>query len=197
MIGRGKLKYVEETYFSATTLSIINVTFIALELNLGLHGENPATNLLGISLFTEMYLFMMQQEEEDHLPLLDINIYRSLNGFVGHRVYRKPTHTMCCLNTTSHHYPAQKFSILSTLTHRQAFKDNGYSFRQIHRVFHPRRRPNKAETKLQHTSIAFFPYIHSLLNCIERILAQHNIKSINFPPPMTCSVHRQVKDNLG
>jgi hypothetical protein len=37
--------------------------------------------------------FTMEVEEGDHLPFLDIDIYRKANGSLGHKVYRKPTHT--------------------------------------------------------------------------------------------------------
>jgi len=37
--------------------------------------------------------FTMEIEEEDHLPFLDIDICRKMDGFLGHKVYRKPTHT--------------------------------------------------------------------------------------------------------
>jgi len=32
-------------------------------------------------------------EDEGHLPFLDIDIYRKTDGSLGHKVYRKPTHT--------------------------------------------------------------------------------------------------------
>jgi hypothetical protein len=37
--------------------------------------------------------FSMEIEREGHLPFLDIDIYRKTNGSLGHKVYRKPTHT--------------------------------------------------------------------------------------------------------
>jgi hypothetical protein len=39
-------------------------------------------------------LFTMEKEEDGHLPFLDINIYRKPDGSLGHKVYRKPTHTI-------------------------------------------------------------------------------------------------------
>ena len=55
-------------------------------------------------------LFTMEKEEDGHLPFLDINIYRKPDGSLGHKVYRKPTHTNLYLNQNSHHHPA-KFEI--------------------------------------------------------------------------------------
>ena len=37
--------------------------------------------------------FTMEIEEEGYLPFLDINVYRKRDGSLGHKVYRKPTHT--------------------------------------------------------------------------------------------------------
>jgi hypothetical protein len=33
------------------------------------------------------------EKEEGHHPFLDIDVYMNTNGFLGRRVYRKPTHT--------------------------------------------------------------------------------------------------------
>jgi hypothetical protein len=59
--------------------------------------------------------FTMEKEEEDHLPFLDIDIYRKMGGFLGRRVYRKPTHTNLYLHWNSHHHPSNKQSILASL----------------------------------------------------------------------------------
>jgi hypothetical protein len=93
--------------------------------------------------------FTMEIEEEGHLPFLDIDIYRKMDGSLGHKVYRKPTHTNLYLHHKSHHHPANKHSVLSSLVHRakalcdqdslalelafltNVFKQNGYSHQQI------------------------------------------------------------------
>jgi hypothetical protein len=62
--------------------------------------------------------FTMEIEEEGHLPFLDIDIYRKMDGSLGHKVYRKSTHTNLYLNQLSHHYPANKHSVPSSLVHR-------------------------------------------------------------------------------
>ena len=67
----------------------------------------------------------------------------------GHKVYRKPTHTNLYLHQKSHHHPANKHSVLSSLVHKaktlcdqeslapeltfltNVFKQNGYSHQQI------------------------------------------------------------------
>jgi hypothetical protein len=89
--------------------------------------------------------FTMETESEGHLPLLDLDIYRRLDHSLGHKVYRKPTHTNLYLNTKSHHHPSNIQAVLSTLIHRaralcdkdslqaelvflkDVFKENGYN----------------------------------------------------------------------
>jgi hypothetical protein len=56
--------------------------------------------------------FTMETESNSHLPFLDIGIYRRPHGSLGHRVYRKPTHTNLFLNAEPHHHPTNKHSIL-------------------------------------------------------------------------------------
>jgi hypothetical protein len=105
--------------------------------------------------------FTMETESEGHLPFLDLNIYRRPDGSLGHRVYRKPTHTNLYLSAMSHHHPANKQAILSTLVHRaralcdqdslpaeldflkDIFRQNGYNNRQISRVFNRRLHTNQ------------------------------------------------------
>jgi hypothetical protein len=55
--------------------------------------------------------------EEGHLPFLDIDIYRKMDGSLEHKVYRKPTHTNLYLHQSSHHHSANKHSVLSSLIH--------------------------------------------------------------------------------
>ena len=87
----------------------------------------------------------MEIEENGRLPFLDIDIYKKEDGSLGHKVYRKPTHTNLDLHQLSHHHPANKHSVLSSLIHRAhalcdqdslpqeldflttVFKENGYN----------------------------------------------------------------------
>jgi hypothetical protein len=62
--------------------------------------------------------FTVETEKDGHLPFLDIDIYRRPDGSLGHKVYRKPTHTNLYLNPGSHHHPSNKQAVLATLVHR-------------------------------------------------------------------------------
>jgi hypothetical protein len=97
----------------------------------------------------------MDTETDGHISFLDIDVYRKPDRSLGHREYRKPTHTNLYLNATSHHHPATKQAVLSTLVHRAkavcdtnslpqrlqflraTFRNNGYSEKQILRALNP------------------------------------------------------------
>jgi hypothetical protein len=133
-----------------------------------------------------------------HLPFLDLVIYRRPDGSLGHKVYRKPTHTNLYLNAKSHHHPSKKQAVLSTLIHRaralcdedslqtllvflrDVFKQNGYNDRQIHRALN--RRPHLPQPDNEPNSVAFLPFVGTVFNRISRLVARHNIKSVGLPP---------------
>jgi hypothetical protein len=56
------------------------------------------------------------------LCLLHIDVCRTPDGFLGHNVYRKPTHTSLYQNHGSRHHHSNKQVILATLSHRQDCK---------------------------------------------------------------------------
>jgi hypothetical protein len=69
--------------------------------------------------------FTVEMEKDGHLPFLDIDIYRSPDGSLGHKFYRKPTYTKLYLNPDSHHHPSYKQAVLANLVHRaRAVCDN-------------------------------------------------------------------------
>jgi len=105
---------------------------------------------------------------------LDMDIYRKMDGSLGHKIYRKPTHTNLYLHQNLHHHPANKHSALASLMHRAkglcdddsltqeleflttVFKDNGYSPQQIRRAMEPA--TWTAKTNDKPTSTAYIPY---------------------------------------
>ena len=130
--------------------------------------------------------FMMEIEKDRHLPFLDIDVFRKLNGSLGHTVYRKPTHNNFYLNSTSDHHPSNKQAVLNTLVYRarsicdsthekltfltNIFKDNGYSHRQIQRALNPTYDELKGKEK--QTSVALLPYIRITFNRVSRLLSR-------------------------
>jgi hypothetical protein len=93
--------------------------------------------------------FTMEKGEKGHLTYLDIDSYRKPDNFLGHKIYRKLTHTKLYLRWDSHHHPANEQSVLDSLIHRAEalcnqdsltqelefytiiFKEHGYSPQQI------------------------------------------------------------------
>jgi hypothetical protein len=150
----------------------------------------------------------MESEKEVHLPLLNIDICRIPDGSLGHKVYRKPTHTNLYLNLASHHHPSSKQAVLSTVVHRaralcdkeslheeleflkSTFRENGYSLKQIQHALNPVVRTPKLNNKP--TSVALLPYAQTTYSRISRMLVKHNIRSVGLPPeenlrfPMSC-----------
>jgi hypothetical protein len=59
----------------------------------------------------------METERDGYLCFLDIDVYRSSDGSLGHKVYHKPTHTNLYLNSSSQPYPVNEVAVLSTLLH--------------------------------------------------------------------------------
>ena len=132
---------------------------------------------------------------------------------LGHKVYRKPTHTNLYLQQSSHHHPANKQSVLTSLIHRArslcdeeslpqdleflslVFKNNGYNQRQIQRALLPRTLANKNNDKP--TSIAYLPYTQTTFGRLSRMLSNYNIKSIALPPKEIGNFLPLVKEALG
>jgi hypothetical protein len=153
----------------------------------------------------------MEPERDGHLPFLDIDIYHKPDGFLGHKVYRKPNYTNLYLNSNSQHPPSNKPAIFFTLVHmarclchreslhneveflRTTFRQNGYSDRQIQRILKPLERVGRPPEKP--ASVAFLPYVSTTFNRTSRLLSKHNIKSVGLPPTIP-SFLRPAKDDL-
>jgi len=151
-------------------------------------------------------------KEEGLLPFLDIDIYRKTDGSLGHKVYRKPTHTNLHLHQNSHHHTANKQTVFASLIRRAkalyvqdsltqqleflttVFKDNRYSPQQIRRAMERATRTAKTNDKL--TSTAYIPYTQTY-GRLSRMLAKHKIKIVALPPRKVFSYLPPVKGALG
>jgi hypothetical protein len=151
-----------------------------------------------------------QIEKEGHLPFLDIDIYRKTDGSLGHKVYRKPTHTNLYLQQNSHHHPANKQFVLTSLIYTAkalcdqesltreleflttVFKNSGYSQQQIQQAMKPA--TPTAKTKDKPTSTAYLPYTQTTFRRLSRMLAKHDTKKSPFHLrnyPATCHLSRR------
>jgi hypothetical protein len=154
--------------------------------------------------------FPMETERDGHLHFTDNDVYRKPDGSLGHKVYRKPSHTNLYLNSNSHRQPSNKQAALSTLVRmarslcdqkslhseleflRIAFRQNGYSKRQNRRALNLPERVALPPEKS--ASVAFLPYVSATFNCISRLLSKHNIKSVGLAPTKIPSFLPPVKD---
>ena len=160
--------------------------------------------------------FTIEVEKNGCLPFLDILIYKTAHGTLGHRVYRKPTHTDLYLNKNSHHHPLQKSTVLRTLLHRAimvsdsdslpdeishlctTFKQNNYSNRDINKALR-KINSNKSndQPKKDYKGRAFIPYVGTVSSKIGRLLSKYDIKAVFRPPAKISQLLRPVKDDLG
>jgi hypothetical protein len=131
------------------------------------HGQEKLTEFLNqLNGMHNNLRFTMEKEEDGHLPFLDTDIYRKPNGFLGHIVYRKPTHTNLYLHQNSHRHSSHKQSVLTSLIHKATaichqdsinqelellttmFRNNRYSTQQIRRAMKPPTMTTKMKDKL-------------------------------------------------
>jgi hypothetical protein len=143
--------------------------------------------------------FTMETEKEGHLPFLDIDIYRTPHGSLGHKVYRKLTHTNLYItwlhiitpptnrpflqpwSTGSVRALCDKESLHEELQFlKTTFRENGYSMKQIQRALNPVVRTSKLNNKP--TLIALLSHVQMTYSCSSRMLAKHNIKSVGLLP---------------
>jgi hypothetical protein len=78
---------------------------------------------------------------------------------------------------------------------KDVFKENGYNGWQIHRALN--RRPHLPRPDNEPHSVAFLLFVGTVFNRISRVLARHNIKSVDLPRMKLSSLLRLVKDHLG
>jgi hypothetical protein len=123
------------------------------------------------------------------------------------------THTKLYLQQDSHHHPANKQSVLTTLVHgaralcdqkslpleleflNMVFKKNGYNQQQIQRAMKPTAQITK--TKDKPTSTAYVPYTQTTYGRLNRILAKYSIKSVALRPKKIAGYLPPVKEALG
>jgi len=159
--------------------------------------------------------FTKEQEVDGCLPFLDIHISRNDDGSLAHRVFRKKIHIEQYLHASSHHFPAQKMGVLSTLATRalrisdkrsfekekshllDVFVENGYSRYMGQRAFLKASKNSltKGEPKDRVLGV-HLPYVQGTTDRIGRILRRHSIP-VTFRPLNTIRMSlRSVKDPI-
>ncbi|XP_043263261.1 uncharacterized protein LOC122403673 [Colletes gigas] len=161
--------------------------------------------------------FTVEIEKNQQIPFLDVLVNRKHDGTLGHKAYRKPTHTDRYLQASSHHHPSQKVSVISSLITRAvsisepsslqqeltnvktALIKNGYTTPQINRtmrkIINTPVNTNTQSPPSQNTltSIAFLPYLQGITDRISRVLKKYNIKTIFQPAQKSAVAEHQIE----
>ena len=131
------------------------------------------------------------QKEDKTIPFLDVLLIIQEDESLGHRVYRKPTHTDRYLHCNSFHHPSIKNSVCKTLINRaktirevdniegelehlrSVLKMNGYPKKFTDNAMKTRQHVRE---KTEYQSSVSLPYIGSASHKIERILKEAGIQ---------------------
>ncbi|XP_060520792.1 uncharacterized protein LOC132698616 [Cylas formicarius] len=130
------------------------------------HGEKELQIFLAhLNSINNKIKFTMETEKDGRLAFLDVQVERRPNGKLGHKVYRKPTHTERYLNKLSNHHPRQKMGVIKTLMTRanrisepkylreeinhltNSLKNNGYTTSEIQKAMKNRRSKTRDTTE--------------------------------------------------
>ena len=144
--------------------------------------------------------FTLECEKDRHLPFLDLNVSRGVQGNLETSVYRKPTHTDKYLAFDSHHPICHKKSVAKTLLRRadclpfsldskaeerkyvsNVLKANGYTKTFLHNCQKPVTTSSTPNEREPVTGFAFIPYIQGVTEPIKRILNSYNVKVAQKP----------------
>ncbi|KAJ4448198.1 hypothetical protein ANN_10212 [Periplaneta americana] len=178
------------------------------------HGRRTLEDfLLHLNSQHEQIQFTMETEKDGQLPFLDVLVYRQENGALGHKVYRKPTHTDRYLHKDSNHHPRQKRAMIKTLFDRairvsdpqhldqeidhlhSALTANGYAKTELKRALKPRKKTTP-ESGQDHTKrgTVFLPYHKQVTDRISKILNRHKVDTIFLPTKQIRNSLRSAKD---
>ena len=137
--------------------------------------------------------YTLEREKDRHLPFLDLNVSRGVQGILETSVYRKPAHTDKYLAFDSHHHICHKKPVAKTLLRRadclpssldskaeerkhvsNVLKANGYTKTFLRNCQKPVTTSNSLDEREPATDFAAIPYIQGVTEHIKRILNSHN-----------------------
>ncbi len=131
------------------------------------------------------------QKDDKTIPFLDVLFTVREDGSLGHKVYRKPTHTDRYLHFNSFQHPSIKNSVCKTLINRakticevsnidnelehlrNVLKLNGYPRHFIDKAM---KMPQRVQQKTEYQSSVCLPYIGPASHKIERILKEVGVQ---------------------
>ena len=142
--------------------------------------------------------FTMETEENGKLPFLDVLVIKRDNR-LGHKVYRKKTHTDRYLHSDSNHHPKQKRGVINTLINRAlqicepqfiseelkhlntVLQANGYSKKDIDRATRSQRKLKTPKDKDIPLGTVYLPYIKGVTERIGKVLRKYKIQTVYRP----------------
>ena len=131
------------------------------------------------------------QKDDKTIPFLDVLLSIKEDGSLGHKVYRKPTHTDRYLNYNSFHHPSIKNSVCKTLVNRakticddDSIHDELEHLRNVlsingfprHLIENAMKTPKRRTQENEYHSYVCLPYIGPASHKIERILKKGGIR---------------------
>ena len=132
--------------------------------------------------------FMMEKEQDNKIPFLDVLITHTEQGF-RLSVYRKPTFTGQYLNFNSHHLYTVKKGIVCCLQHRaktissdtDAYQEQMISLR--HNLLEciisaPRNLDRRIENNTRKLTMVCLPYVKGLAERIQKICSPYDIRTV-------------------
>ena len=163
------------------------------------HGEEELGRFLAhLNQVHPRIQFTVERETDNQLAFLDVLVLRRTDGSLGHKVYRKPTHTNRYLHKQSNHHPSQKRAVLKTLVDRArriceprylddelrhlelALQANGYSVGEVRRAVRPRRTARPEVDSRETVGFAALPYIHGVTDRIGRPVSYTHLLATVF-----------------
>ena len=143
------------------------------------------------SLYPSIKFTYEVQKDDKTIPFLDVLFTVREDGSLGHKVYRKPTHTDRYLHFNSFQHPSIKNSVCKTLINRakticevsnidnelenlrNVLKLNGYPRQFIDKAM---KMPQRVQQKTEYQSLVCLPYIGPASHKIERILKEVGVQ---------------------
>ena len=146
------------------------------------HGKETLTEFLNHLTGLHNKIQFTMEEEESHLPLLHIDIYRKMDSSLGYRVFWKPTHTNLHLKKKKswllwHTEP--KLSVPRIPSPENWNFDHRFHWYTLQEIWWSLKTASQtAKTNIKPTSTAFIPYTQTMYSRLNRMLAKHIIRSV-------------------
>ncbi|XP_066017917.1 uncharacterized protein [Pocillopora verrucosa] len=159
--------------------------------------------------------FTLEREKDGHLPFLDLNVSRGVQGNLKTSVYRKPTQNYKYLAFDSHHPISLKKSVAKTSSTRavclpssleskaeerkyvsNVLKANGYTKTVLCNCQKPVTTSSTLDEREPATGFAVIPYIQGVMEPIKRILNSHNVKVAQKPFQTLGHIFTKPKDSV-